>query len=94
MKNRALEHEGQIYVHMEDYINTLIDRVTAYGMELEVYLDDYTPEQYQENRNFIRGFTAATHMFATDYASLTTDPQRAMFVTALCMQMDKIMEAK
>ena len=94
MKNRALEHEGQVYVHMEDYINTLIDRITAYGMELDVYQDDYTAEQHQENVNFIRGFTAAAHMFTTDFVSLTNDPQRSMFMQALCMQMDKIMETK
>ena len=91
---RVLDHDGEMYVSMEDYLNMMIDKVTALGMELDVYMDDFTPEQYQTNVDFIKGFTAATRMLAVDLASLTDDPNRSRFFQALANKMVDIQEAK
>jgi hypothetical protein len=91
---RVLDHDGEMYVSMEDYLNMMIDKVTALGMELDVYMDDFTPAEYQTNVDFIKGFTAATRMLAVDLASLTSDPNRSRFFQALANKMVDIQEAK
>ena len=91
---RVLDHDGEMYVSMEDYLNMMIDKVTALGMELDVYMDDFTPAEYQTNVDFIKGFTAATRMLAVDLASLTNDPKRSRFFQALANKMVDIQEAK
>ena len=91
---KVVEYDGEMYVCMEDYLNMMIDKVTALGMELDVYMDDFTPEQYQTNVDFIKGFTAATRMLAVDLASLTDDPNRSRFFQALANKMVDIQEAK
>ena len=91
---RVLDHDGEMYVSMEDYLNMMIDKVTALGMELDVYMDDFTPAEYQTNVYFIKGFTAATRMLAVDLASLTDDPNRSIFFQALANKMVDIQEAK
>jgi hypothetical protein len=91
---RVLEYQDEMYVCMEDYLNMMIDKVTALGMELDVYMDDFTPAEYQTNVDFIKGFTAATRMLAVDLASLTDDPNRSRFFQALANKMVDIQEAK
>jgi len=91
---RVLDHDGEMYVSMEDYLNMMIDKVTALGMELDVYMDDFTPAEYQTNVDFIKGFTAAARMLAVDLASLTDDPNRSRFFQALANKMVDIQEAK
>jgi hypothetical protein len=91
---RVLEYEGEMYVSMEDYLNMMIDKLDSLGLELDVYMDDFTPQEYQTNVDFIKGFTAATRMLALDLSSLTQDPNRSRFFQALAMQCDKIGEAK
>jgi len=91
---RVLEYQDEMYVCMEDYLNMMIDKVTALGMELDVYMDDFTPDEYQTNVDFIKGFTAATRMLAVDLASLTDDPNRSRFFQALANKMVDIQEAK
>ena len=91
---KIIEHDGQPYVCMEDYLNMMLDKLDALGLELNVYMDDFTPQEYQTNADFIKGFTAATKMLAIDLASLTQDPNRSRFFQALAMQCDKIGEAK
>ena len=91
---RVLEYEGEMFVSMEDYLNMMIDKVGALGMELDVYMDDFTPAEYQTNVDFIKGFTAATRMLAVDLASLTNDPNRSRFFQALANKMVDIQEAK
>jgi hypothetical protein len=91
---KVLDYEGEMYVSMEDYLNMMIDKVTALGMELDVYMDDFTPAEYQTNVDFIKGFTAATRMLAVDLASLTDDPNRSRFFHALANKMVDIQEAK
>ena len=93
-RGRVIEYDNEIYVSMEDYLNMMIDKVSALGMELDVYMDDFTPEQYQTNVDFIKGFTAATRMLAVDLASLTNDPDRSIFFQALANKMVDIQEAK
>ena len=92
-RGRVVEYDNEIYVSMEDYLNMMIDKVSALGMELDVYMDDFTPEQYQTNVDFIKGFTAATRMLAVDLASLTNDPDRSIFFQALANKMVDIQEA-
>ena len=91
---RVVEYDNEIYVSMEDYLNMMIDKVSALGMELDVYMDDFTPAEYQTNVDFIKGFTAATRMLAVDLASLTNDPDRSIFFQALANKMVDIQEAK
>jgi hypothetical protein len=91
---KVLDYEGEMYVFMEDYLNMMIDKVSALGMELDVYMDDFTPAEYQTNVDFIKGFTAATRMLAVDLASLTDDPNRSRFFQALANKMVDIQEAK
>ena len=91
---RVLDHDGEMYVSMEDYLNMMIDKLSALGLELDVYMDDFTPEEYQTNVDFIKGFTAATRMLAVDLASLTDDPNRSRFFQALANKMVDIQEAK
>jgi len=92
-RGRVVEYDNEIYVSMEDYLNMMIDKVSALGMELDVYMDDFTPEQYQTNVDFIKGFTAATRMLAVDLAGLTNDPDRSIFFQALANKMVDIQEA-
>lgn len=91
---RVLEHDNSIWVNMEDYLNIMIDKLDALGLELDVYRDDFTPAEYQTNVDFIKGFTAATKMVAMDLSALTTDQRRSMFFFALAEQCDKIAEAR
>ena len=93
-KGRVLQHDDAIWVNMEDYLNIMIDKLDALGMELDVYMEDFTPDQYQTNVDFIKGFTAATKMLAVDLAHLTEDQRRSMFFLALAEQCDKIAEAR
>jgi len=93
-RGRVVEYDNEIYVSMEDYLNMMIDKVSALGMELDVYMDDFTPAEYQTNVDFIKGFTAATRMLAVDLASLTDDPDRSIFFQALANKMVDIQEAK
>jgi len=93
-RGRVVEYDNEIYVSMEDYLNMMIDKVSALGMELDVYMDDFTPAEYQTNVDFIKGFTAATRMLAVDLASLTDDPNRSIFFQALANKMVDIQEAK
>ena len=94
MKGRILDYDNSIWMNMEDYLNIMIDKLDALGMELHVYLDDFTPEQYLSNSYFIKGFTAATQMLAKDLASLTDNENRSRFFLTLADQMDKIQEAQ
>lgn len=91
---RVIEYNDAIWVNMEDYLNIMLSKLEALGMELDVYQDDYTEDEYKQNVRFIHGFTAAAHMLAVDLASLTTDENRGRFFLALSEQMNKIMEAK
>ena len=93
-KGRVLQHDDAIWVNMEDYLNIMIDKLDALGLELDVYMEDFTPDQYQTNVDFIKGFTAATKMLAIDLAHLTEDQRRSMFFLALAEQCDKIAEAR
>ena len=93
-RGRVVEYDNEIYVSMEDYLNMMIDKVSALGMELDVYMDDFTPAEYQTNVDFIKGFTAATKMMAVDLAHLTNDESRSRFFLALAGQCDKIAEAR
>lgn len=94
MKGRVLEYDDSIWMNMEDYLNIMCDKLDALGMELDVYLDDFTPDQYLSNSYFIKGFTAATQMLAKDLASLTNDENRSKFFLSLALQMDKIQESQ
>ena len=91
---RVLEYDNSVWVNMEDYLNMMIDKLSALGLELDVYMDDFTPQEYQTNVDFIKGFTAATRMLAVDLASLTNDPNRSRFFQALANKMVDIQEAK
>ena len=93
-RGRVVEYDNEIYVSMEDYLNMMIDKLSALGMELDVYMDDFTPAEYQTNVDFIKGFTAATRMLAVDLASLTDDPNRSIFFQALANKMVDIQEAR
>ena len=90
---RVVEYDGEMYVCMEYYLNMMIDKIAALGMELDVYMDDFTPAEYQTNVDFLKGFTAATRMLAVDLASLTNDPDRSRFFHALANKMVDIQEA-
>ena len=91
---RVLEYDNSVWVNMEDYLNLMIDKLSALGLELDVYMDDFSPQEYQTNVDFIKGFTAATKMLAIDLAHLTEDQRRSMFFLALAEQCDKIAEAR
>lgn len=91
---RVIDYDNSVWVNMEDYLNMMIDKLDALGLELNVYRDDFTADEYKYNVYFIRGFTAAVHMLAVDLASLTHDEDRGRFFLALSEQMNKIMEAK
>ena len=91
---RVLEYDNSVWVNMEDYLNMMIDKLSALGLELDVYMDDFTPQEYQTNVDFIKGFNAATKMLAVDLAHLTTDENRSRFFLALAGQCDKIAEAR
>jgi len=94
MTGRVLDYENESYVNMEDYLNLMIDKLSALGLELDVYMDDFTPEEYQTNVGFIKGWTAATKMLAVDLAHLTNDEDRSKFFLALAGQCEKIGEAQ
>jgi hypothetical protein len=91
---RVLEYDNSVWVNMEDYLNMMIDKLSALGLELDVYMDDFSPSEYQTNVDFIKGFTAATKMLAVDLAHLTNDERRSKFFLALAGQCDKIAEAR
>lgn len=90
---KVIECEGHLYVNMKDYLNIMMDKIDALGMELNVYLDDFTREQYLSNSFFIKGFTAAAQMLAIDISSLTNDENDSRFYLALAAQMTSIQEA-
>jgi hypothetical protein len=93
MGMKVVEHNNLIYFEAEQLINVMIDNVTNAGLELDVYGDELTKEQWIDAQENIRGYAAAIKVIIDAYSELTPLAERAEFMLMLSEQITNILEA-
>jgi hypothetical protein len=90
---KVVEHNNLIYFEAEQLINAMIDNVTNAALELDVYGDELTKEQWIDAQENMRGYASAIKIIIDAYCELTPLAERAEFMLMLSEQMTQVLEA-